>query len=316
MTRFASLRGTKQSKKKVNQNVWIASSYLLAMTKAKYINIMHKKIVAITFAIAMALPIALNAQTDTALDPEFGGRISVSVDKRITRGLHVSLEEEVRFDNNFGSLDRLQTTLGLNYKVNEFIKFGVGYALINGYSSTNQAFKNIRHRFMVDVKGTLKVANWNLSLKERLQLTHRTGDYNIYQNPANALMLKSRLTAKYRGFGAVQPYAYFELRNYLNAPVIEAAFDGTNYYTLDDYSETGEPGWFLKGFNGGYINRVRGSLGIDIRLDKRSTLNFYLLGDYCIDKEVDANAEGTKLKSYTKETGFRGWIGAGYEFAF
>jgi hypothetical protein len=51
-------------------------------------------------------------------------------------------------------------------------------------------------------------------------------------------------------------------------------------------------------------------------LDKRNTLNFYILCDYLMDKQVDANAEGTKLKSYTKETGFRGWIGAGYEFAF
>ena len=31
--------------------------------------------------------------------------------------------------------------------------------------------------------------------------------------------------------------------------------------------------------------------------------------------EID-DSEDTKLKSYTKETGFRGWIGAGYEFAF
>ena len=270
----------------------------------------------IIILLGLFFPVLASAQTDVALDPEFGGRISVSVDKRITRGLHVSLEEEVRFDQNFGSLDRLQTTLGLNYKVNEFIKLGAGYALINGYSSTNQAFKNMRHRFMVDVKGTLKVADWNFSLKERLQLTHRTGDYNIYQNPANALMLKSRLMAKYRGFGALQPYAYIELRNYLNAPVIEAAFDGSTYYTLDDYSETGEASWFLKGFNGGYINRLRGSIGVDYKIDRHSTLNFYFLGDYIMDKVVDANAEGTKLKSYTKETGFRGWIGAGYEFAF
>lgn len=270
----------------------------------------------IIILLGLFIPVLASAQTDTTLDPEFGGRISVSVDKRITRGLHVSLEEEVRFDNNFGSLDRLQTTLGLNYKVNEFIKFGAGYALINGYGANSESFKNPRHRFMVDVKGTLRVADWNLSLKERLQLTHRTGDYNVYQNPANALMLKSRLMAKYRGFGAVEPYAYFELCNYLNAPVIEAAFDGSDYYTLDGYSETGEPGWFLKGFNGGYINRLRGSIGVDYKIDRRSTLNFYLLGDYCIDKEVDANAEGTKLKSYTKETSFRGWIGAGYEFAF
>ena len=270
----------------------------------------------IIILLGLFFPVWASAQTDTALDPEFGGRISVSVDKRITRGLHVSLEEEVRFDNNFGSLDRLQTTVQLSYKVHPNIKLGLGYALINGYGANSGSFKNPRHRLMADVTGMLHLGQWNLSLKERFQVTRRTGDYNIYQNPQNALTLKSRLTARYKGFGAVQPYAYFELCNYLNAPVIEAAFDGTNYYTLDDYSETGEPGWFLKGFNGGYINRLRGSLGVDIRLDKRSTLNFYLLGDYCIDKEVDANAEGTKLKSYTKETGVRGWVGAGYEFAF
>ena len=38
--------------------------------------------------------------------------------------------------------------------------------------------------------------------------------------------------------------------------------------------------------------------------------------DYLMEKQVDANAEGTKLKSYTKETRFRGWIVMGYEFAF
>ena len=270
----------------------------------------------IIILLGLFIPVLASAQTDTALNPEFGGRISLSVDKKITRGLHVSLEEEVRFDNNFRSFDRLQTTVGLNYKVHPNIKLGLGYALINSYGANSESFKNPRHRLMADVTGTLHLGQWNLSLKERFQVTRRTGDYNIYQNPQNALTLKSRLKVQYKGFGAVLPYAYFELRNYLNAPVIEAAFDGSTYYTLDDYSETGEPGWFLKGFNGGYVNRLRGSLGIDIRLDKRSTLNFYLLGDYCIDKEVDANAEGTKLKSYTKETGFRGWIGAGYEFAF
>lgn len=40
------------------------------------------------------------------------------------------------------------------------------------------------------------------------------------------------------------------------------------------------------------------------------------MGDYCIDKEVDANAEGTILRSYIRETGFRVWLGAGYEFSF
>ena len=266
--------------------------------------------------IAINFPFVLKAQTDVALAPEFGGRVSLSLDKRIVKGLHVSLEEEVRFDNNFGSLDRLQTTLALSYKVHSNIKLGVGYALINGYGANSGLFKNPRHRFMADATGTLHFGNWNLSLRERFQVTRRTGDYNVYQNPKNALILKSRLKAQYKGFGKVQPYAYFEVRNYLNAPVIEAAYDGSVYVTLDDYSEEGEPGWFLKGFNGGYVNRLRIGLGTDIKLDKHNTLTVYVLGDSVTDKIVDSNAEGTKLKSYTKETGLRCWVGAGYEFAF
>ena len=262
------------------------------------------------------LPFMAFSQTNIALDPEIGGRISVVADWRIVRGLHLWLEEEARFDNNFGSFDRLQTTMGINYKVHPNIKLGLGYALINGYGAKSESFKNPRHRFMADAMGTLHFGNWNLSLKERFQVTRRTGDFNMYQNPQNALTLKSRLKAQYKGFGMVRPYAYFEVRNYLNAPVIEAAYDGSVYVNIDDYSEEGEAGWFLTGFNGGYVNRLRGSLGADIRLDKHNIVNVYFLGDYLMDKVVDANAEGTKLKSYTKETGFRGWIGAGYEFAF
>ena len=92
----------------------------------------------IIILLGLFFPVLAAAQTDVALDPELGGRVSVSVDKRITRGLHVSLEEEVRFDNNFGSLDRLQTTLALSYKVHPNIKLGLGYALINGYGASSE----------------------------------------------------------------------------------------------------------------------------------------------------------------------------------
>ena len=142
--------------------------------------------------------------------------------------------------------------------------------------------------------------------------TATDGFFKLYSGSKQGITLNE----VYLGFGKVEPYAYFELRNYLNAPVINAAYDGINYGTVDGLVQEGDPGWFLEGFNGGYINRYRGSLGVDIKLNRSSTLSFYLMGDYCIDKEVDANTEGTILKSYTKETGFRGWMGAGYEFSF
>lgn len=258
---------------------------------------------------------SLKAQTDVDLDPEFGGRLSVSIDKKLARGLHISLEEEIRMDNNFGSFDRFHTTLGLSYKVNDYLKLGVGYAMINPYSSSDGAFKSSRHRLMLDATGSLRFGDWRLSLRERFQATYRSGDMNEYQNPRTALTLKSRLKLSYKGLRRLEPYAYVELRNTLNAPVISASYDGTNYLT-SALSQYGEAGWFIDSWTGMYVNRVRGSLGFEYRLSKASRIDISLMADRIMDKVVDANAEGTKLKSYTRETGFVGWINIGYSYSF
>lgn len=277
-----------------------------------------RRITALIIVSLLCLPLAAVAQTDETLDPEFGGRIALGVDKKIVKGLHVSLEEELRMDDNFGSLNRLQTTVGLSYKIIKDLKVGIGYAMINPYSDST--FGNMRHRLMVDASYTLRFGDWRLTLKERFQLTHRTGDFNEYQNPANLMALKSRLTLKYKGLTDVTPYGYIELRNTLNAPVINATYneatDTWGYYSGTTFTQTGEAGWFLTGFNGVYVNRLRGSLGVDWDLSRQHKLNFFILMDYVSDKEVDANAKGTKLKSYTRERGFKGHVGASYEFQF
>lgn len=270
----------------------------------------------VLLALAILLPcVSALAQTDVDLDTEFGGRISAGLDKKITKGLHITLEEEARMTENFGTLGRLQTTVGVKYKVLPYLRFGLGYVLINPYDTDSGSFSSARHRFYFDVTGTLSFGAWNFSLKERLQATHRTGYYNPYQNPATALTLKSRLMAKYKGFVKVEPYAYFELRHYLNAPVIKASYNGTNYCTPQG-SVKGEAGWFLDGFNGSYLNRYRTSLGADYNINKQHTITFYLLADYISEKKVDANAEGTKLKSYTLQKGWVMNIGAAYVFSF
>ena len=266
-------------------------------------------------AFALLLPLGAWAQTDVDLDPEAGARLSFSLDKKIVKGLHVSLEEEFRFDNNFTSFDRFHTTVGVSYKVLPYLKVGLGYALINGYSSELSQFKTPRHRFFFDLIGSYRFGNWQVSLRERVQTTHRTDSFNEYQSPENAWALKSRVKVTYKGLRRWEPYGSFELRNTLNAPVIKANYDGTNYVT-DAGSTTGTAGWFLDGFSGVSLNRVRGVLGVSYRVDKRSTVEASLMGDYCIDKEVDANAKGTKLKSYTREKGFMGWVVVGYEYAF
>lgn len=269
-------------------------------------------------AVLALLPVGAAAQTEESLDPEVGGRVSVTLDKKIVKGLHVSIEEELRFDNNFGAFDRFHTTLGASYKVLPYLKVGLGYSLINGYSSSNSAFKTPRHRAFVDVTGSYRFGDWTVSLRERVQMTHRTDSFNEYQNPANAWALKSRVKVTYKGLRRWEPYASFELRNTLNAPTVSAVYNeasGTwGYYNGSTFTTAGEAGWFLDGFNNMYIDRLRGTLGAEYRIDRRSKLDVSLMLDYNMEKSVDANAEGTKLKAYTEEKGLMGWLCVGYSY--
>ena len=263
------------------------------------------------------LPLVAVGQTHSELPFEYGGRFELELDKKIAKGLHLSLSEELRLADNFTAFNRLHTTVAMSYKLGSNLRVGAGYALINPYNTTDKAFASSRHRVMVDATATFPLGDWQLSLKERFQSTYRTGEMNEYQNPRNALTLKSRLKVAYLGLGRIKPFAYVELRHMLNAPVIKANYNAaTNQYLTDEGTRTGEAGWFLDGFNGSYLNRLRGALGADYRIDKRNYIGVTVLADRVSDKEVDANAEGTKLKSYTQQTGFKTWLVCSYKYAF
>ena len=150
----------------------------------------YKKLLVVLFAAVLAPCVSALAQTDVNLDTEFGGRLSLGVEKSIFKGLDVTLEEELRMADNFGTLGRLQTTVGVKYRVLPYLRLGLGYVLINPYDVEIAGFSTPRHRLMVDASGYLSFGDWTFSLRERFQATHRTGYFNEYQNPATALTHK------------------------------------------------------------------------------------------------------------------------------
>lgn len=226
------------------------------------------------------------AQTET------GARASVSADYKIRKGLHLSAEEEMRIDNNFGSVNSFRTGVQLSYKYRKAVKLGVGYTLINPFKAAEKVYYPPRHRFYADITGYLPLGNFQLSLKERLQYTLRTGEFNVYQNTPGALALKSKLTLKYKGWRTVEPYAAFELRTALNDP----------WGTISGSSQTNSSGrtyyvYTPAGYSHIYNNRYRADIGAEIQFDKRHSLTPYLLIDSCSDYEIDTNKEGTRLFS-------------------
>jgi len=257
-------------------------------------------------AASLLLPLAVAAQ-----DFDYGARASAGVDVKIKKGFHISAEEEIRVTSS--GLDDIRTSLGLDYKMNSFLKLGMGYTLINPYKTSASAFNNPRHRIFASVTGTYKVGYFTFSLREKLMMTHRTGDFNEYQNTRNSVALRTRLGFKYKGFLHVSPFAYFDLKTVLNDPwgstsgSLSQNSSGKYYYA---YTHSG--------YNHAYNSRYRLQAGAEIKLSRNSELTPYVLLDYCSEYEIDTNSDGTKL--FTETTGWedtiRPILGLSYTYKF
>ncbi len=259
----------------------------------------------VSLLIIALIPVIGFAQgTVNDLETDLGARVNISLNKKIAKGLHVIAEGEVRLSDNFSSLGRYQAGVGVTYKISPVFKVGAGYQFIEKKNSSSEW--KPRHRFYADARAALTAGDWSFSLKERLQLTHREVN-NVYQNNPNSLSLKSRFKISYKGFSSVTPYGYVELRNVFNDPACSATWSTTSQ-AYSDYT--------FKGYTDAYLNRVRGCLGAEWKISKQHALDFYVLGDYCYEKNVDTNSGGTKLKSLTYDQEFNTTFCIGYQFSF
>ena len=276
----------------------------------------------ILLTLALLLPAAAFAQTTYDDGLTFGARATVEADAKLAKGLHLSAHEQFRYYGGSEDIMRFYTGIGLEYKVLPFLKVGAEYELINRCKYDESVKANtwsIRHRGNFFLTGTLKTGNWQFGLKETLRLTHRPGDMNTLQSPRNALALKSKLSAKYLGWGKVVPFAGFELRNTLN----DAAYSGTYNPSAKESKDKFTNEQFL-GYTHAYVNRYRVELGATVKFDKRHSLDFYLLGDHCKDKSIDTNREGSNswkenglvLKSIDWHVGNMITAGVGYKWEF
>lgn len=269
----------------------------------------------LAFFLLLTAPLLQAQETDNDLDNDFRGRLSVEVDKKISKGFHVFAEGQLRATDNYGVVGRYQATAGVSYKLAPWLKAAVSYVFMERINSDNSY--SPRHRTSLDLTATGKEGLWKFSVKERLQLTNRPGTMNEYQNVRNALHLKSRIKAEYSLTGDIAPYVYAEIKNTLNAPLIKAEYDAASAgYLTPDGLETGDAGWFMDGYRDIYVCRYRLSAGMEYKIDRQHLLDFFLLSDYCREKNIDANKSGTRLKSVTIDRALHLTAGVAYTYSF
>lgn len=239
-------------------------------------------------------------------DPDWdcGARVGFTVDKKLMKGLHLTADGQVRMVDNFASVGRWDAGLGLSYKINKTFKVGGGYQFIHKANTAGEWIP--RHRFYVDGTASVHFGYWHIALKEKFQLTHREFK-NTYENNPNNLTLKSRLKVSYKGLENWTPYGYVEVRNVFNDPTCSAVWNSA-IGTYSDYSFTG--------YNDAYVNRVRGVIGTEWKINKQNALDFYLLGEYTYDKCLDVDKDGPTLKSIYYSQHIHCAICVGYVFSF
>jgi len=263
-----------------------------------------KKII-ITLALA-ALPLLVSAQgTVNDLEFDFQTRTSIGADWKIAKGFHLEADYEMRTKDNLATIGRHIGTVGLSYKLPFGLKTGLSYSYIYNYRSSKGW--NPRHRLTATLSYTYKAGDWNIQLREQFRWTHKTEEINAYQENSDPLTLKSRVKVSYKALKPFEPYGFVEVRNVFNDPNVNATWStASNAYS--DYS--------FGGYGDAYFNRVRAGLGLEWKLSKQHALDFYAMADYCYDKDIDTNQEGTTLKSLTWDQSLNAIIGVGYVFSF
>lgn len=264
----------------------------------------------------MASPLTMRADDDDS--QAFDARVSAEADWRIRKGMHAYVSEELRFGGS-NILDRSYTEVGFSYKFSDYLKTAVSYTAIAVHETVPSADApdvmehsiEWRHRLSGDITAMYDFGQWRISLRERIQGTHKTHDVNNYQQPQTGWVLRSRLKVAYKFRSApLEPYAYFEPRLMLNGAKWSEESTGADYKSAA----------FL-GHKDVYFSRYRGAAGLEWTLNSRNSIDFYALYDHLYDKFIDARKEGSnkgvQLKAQIEGiVSDRISVGIGYKYSF
>lgn len=223
------------------------------------------------------LPVAAIAQSD-----DFGIWTSAGLEKKITKDLTLGGELEFRSGNNLKNVDRWDAGISLDYRLAKWLKAGVGYTYLYDYHPEEYTYQDdgdlnkrtmtyfgSRHRFNVSLTASKSFGKLNVSLRERWQYTYRPQQDNMRMDYQHADLgysyavkgkaknvWRNRLMLKYKTGNFLQPY-----------------LSGETY------------------IGGSGMDKLRLSLGTELKLSKQSSLNVGYIYQKAYD---DDDGEGNK----------------------
>ena len=130
----------------------------------------------------------------------FGVWTSIGAEKKITKKWGVELEGEFRTADELNEVSRYSIGISTDYKINSWLKVDAGYVFMRDFSREDKSLKwkedeftddgaldfskyeldieeeywKTRHRVNASLTGSVKLGNFKLSLRERVQYTFQT----------------------------------------------------------------------------------------------------------------------------------------------
>ena len=164
---------------------------------------------------------------------DFGLDINIGLQKKIIKGLNIAADFELQTQDMSSKLERITAGIDISYKPIDYFKFGAGYIFIDKFCPKHQTdsgntvvdYWSPRNRVHFYVTGILPIGNFELSLRERYQYTHRsrvsvkkTNSAGVAQDPKivtskDSHALRSRLLASYK-IKPIKLSPYFSLELY------------------------------------------------------------------------------------------------------
>ena len=165
---------------------------------------------------------------------DFGLDFNAKVTKKIVKGFNIAASVEVRTQDKSTALERIDAGIDISYKPIDYLKLGAGYNFIDAYKLSRETedgetidhYWSPRHRAHVDVTGIFPIDQFEISLRERYQYTHRlegsakkwnslgVAQENKTIHAKDDHVLRSRVLAKYHIKSIhLSPYFSMELHH-------------------------------------------------------------------------------------------------------
>lgn len=181
----------------------------------------------------------------SAQQNDFGVWASVALKHKFSQKFSATVEEQLRFGNNAGTLVQYFTDAGLEYSISKKFRVALCYRFTNGYRNT---YYSKRHRLYADLSFRTKYSRIQILLRTRIQ--EQQQDIHSSDNGRIPVWYsRNKITSKIDLNKKYAPYLSAELFYLLSAPNEE----------------------------GGYVDKMRYSAGVEYEFNRVHAIDLHYL---------------------------------------